>query len=66
MKIIDSLQNNGILIFLISIFMVSQLSWANLFNYDDINIRITLVMLLGIICNWLVSKWINNIKLFYS
>ena len=53
------LERHGLLIFFISILMVTQLRWAERINYDDIAQRLSAAMLVGTLLNWGLGKWLT-------
>ena len=56
-----SLENNGFLIFFISILMVTQLRWAETYNYNDIALRLSAAVLVGAMLNWVLKKWLDSL-----
>ena len=46
---IKFLENIGLYLFIVSFLIVSQLRWAQKFDYDDIDLRITICIILSII-----------------
>jgi len=46
---IKFLENIGLYLFIVSLLIVSQLRWAQKFDYDDIDLRITICIILSII-----------------
>ena len=54
----------GIFFFIISILIISQLRWARMFHYDDIELRITMCFIFSIIIYLGINKIIidNNIN----
>ena len=56
-----SLENHGFLIFFISILIVTQLRWAETYNYNDIALRLSAVVLVGAMLNWGLKKWFEGI-----
>ena len=57
-----TLERHGLLIFFISILMVTQLRWAEKINYDDIAQRLSVVILIGTLLNWGLEKWLNSFE----
>ena len=63
--VVKFLENFGLYFFIVSLFIVSQLRWAEKFDYDDIDLRITICFILSIIIYYgvmriLVAKRINT------
>ena len=54
----EILERHGLLIFLISILMVTQLRWAERMDYNDISQRLSTAILVGILLNWGLEKWL--------
>ena len=46
----------GIFFFIISILIISQLRWARMFHYDDIELRITMCFIFSIIIYLGINK----------
>ena len=57
----EILDRHGLLIFLISILMVTQLRWAERMDYNDINQRLSAAILVGILLNWGLEKWLAKL-----
>ena len=57
----EILERHGLLIFLISILMVTQLRWAERMDYNDISQRLSAAILVGILLNWGLEKWLATI-----
>ena len=57
----EILERHGLLIFLISILMVTQLRWAERMDYNDINQRLSAAILVGILLNWGLDKWLATL-----
>ena len=57
-----TLERHGLLIFFISILMVTQLRWAERINYDDIALRLSAAMLVGTLLNWGLGKWLTSFE----
>ena len=57
----EILERHGLLIFLISILMVTQLRWAERMDYNDINQRLSAAILVGILLNWGLEKWLATL-----
>ena len=55
------LERHGLLIFLISILMVTQLRWAERMDYNDISQRLSAAILVGILLNWGLDKWLATL-----
>ena len=49
-------ENHGFLIFFISTLIVTQLRWADSYNYNDISQRIATAIIVGIVLNWGLKK----------
>jgi|OM-RGC.v1.015718317 hypothetical protein len=63
--VVKILENFGLYFFIVSLFIVSQLKWAEKFDYDDIDLRITICFIFSIIIYYgvmriLVAKRINT------
>ena len=58
----EILERHGLLIFLISILMVTQLRWAERMDYNDINQRLSAAILVGILLNWGLGKWLTSFE----
>ena len=58
----EILERHGLLIFLISILMVTQLRWAERMDYNDISQRLSAAMLVGILLNWGLGKWLTSFE----
>ena len=56
-----SLENHGFLIFFISILIVTQLRWAETYNYNDIALRLSAAVLVGAMLNWVLKKWLDSL-----
>ena len=56
----EILERHGLLIFLISILMVTQLRWAERINYDDIAQRLSAAILVGVLLYWGLEKWLSK------
>ena len=56
-----TLERHGLLIFLISILMVTQLRWAERMDYNDISQRLSAAILVGILLNWGLEKWLSKL-----
>ena len=56
-----SLENHGFLIFFISILIVTQLHWAETYNYNDIALRLSAAILIGSMLNWGLKKWLDSL-----
>ena len=54
--IVKFLENFGLYLFIVSLLIVSQLRWAQKFDYDDIDLRITICFILSIIIYYGVMK----------
>ena len=57
---IQNLERHGFLIFFISILMVTQLRWAENNEYNDIAQRLAAAILVGVILNWGLKKWLKS------
>ena len=57
----EILERHGLLIFLISILMVTQLRWAERMDYNDISQRLSAAILVGILLNWGSEKWLATL-----
>ena len=57
----QSLGNHGFLIFFISILIVTQLRWAETYNYNDIALRLSAAVLVGAMLNWGLTKWLDSL-----
>ena len=57
----EILERHGLLIFLISILMVTQLRWAERMDYNDIGQRLSAAILVGILLNWGLEKWLATL-----
>ena len=53
-------ENHGFLIFFISTLIVTQLRWAETYNFDDIAQRLAAAILIGTMLNWGLKKWLNS------
>ena len=53
-------ENHGFLIFFISTLIVTQLRWAETYNYNDIAQRLAAAILVGTMLNWGLKKWLNS------
>ena len=58
----QNLERHGFLIFFISIIVVTQLRWAEAYNYNDISQRIAIAILVGAILNWGLKICIESLK----
>ena len=56
-----TLERHGFLIFFISILMVTQLRWAERMDYNDISQRLSAAILVGILLNWGLEKWLATL-----
>ena len=54
-------ENHGFLIFFISILIVTQLRWAETYNYNDIALRLSAAVLVGAMLNWGLKKWLDSL-----
>ena len=57
-----TLERHGLLIFSISILMVTQLRWAESNNYGDIAVRLSSTILLGALITWGLGKWLTSFE----
>ena len=57
---IQNLDRHGFLIFFISIVMVTQIRWAESYNYNDIAQRISASILVGAMLNWGLKNWLES------
>ena len=57
----QNLEKHGFLIFFISILMVTQLRWAETYNYNDIAQRIAAAILVGVILNLGLKKLFDSL-----
>ena len=57
-----TLERHGLLIFSISILMVTQLRWAESRNYGDIAERLSAAILLGTLLTWGLGKWLTSFE----
>ena len=57
-----TLERHGLLIFLISILIVTQLRWAERINFDDIAQRLSAAMLVGTLLNWGLGNWLTSFE----
>ena len=57
----QNLERNGFLIFFISIVIVTQLRWAETYDYNDIPQRLAAAILVGVMLNWGLIKWLESI-----
>ena len=57
-----TLERHGLLIFFISILMVTQLRWAERINFDDIAQRLSAAILVGTLLNWGLGKWLTSFE----
>ena len=55
-----TLERHGFLIFFISILMVTQLRWAESYNYNDIAQRLAAAIFVGAMLNWGLKKWLES------
>ena len=63
--VVKFLENFGLYLFIVSLLIVSQLRWAEKFDYDDIDLRITICFIFSTIIYFgvmriLVAKRINS------
>ena len=63
--VVKFLENFGLYLFIVSLLIISQLRWEQKFDYDDIDIRITICFILSIVIYYgvmriLVAKRINT------
>ena len=56
-----TLERHGFLIFFISILMVTQLRWAERMDYNDISMRLFAALLVGILLDWGLGKWMSKL-----
>ena len=56
-----TLERHGLLIFFISILMVTQLRWAEIYDYNDIAQRLSAAVLIGALLNWGLEKWLATL-----
>ena len=56
----QNLERHGFLIFFISILMVTQLRWAESNGYSDISQRLAGAILIGVMLNWGLKKWLES------
>ena len=54
--IVKFLENFGLYLFIVSLLIISQLQWAQKFDYDDIDMRITICFIFSIIIFYAVMK----------
>ena len=57
-----TLERHGLLIFFISILMVSQLRWAEIYNYNNIAQRLSAAVLIGALLNWGLGNWLTSFE----
>ena len=57
-----TLERHGLLIFFISILMVTQLRWAERINFDDIAQRLSAAILVGTLLNWGLGNWLTSFE----
>ena len=57
-----TLERHGLLIFSISILMVTQLRWAESRNYGDIAERLSAAILFGTLLTWGLGKWLTSLE----
>ena len=57
-----TLERHGLLIFFISILMVTQLRWAEIYNYNNIAQRLSAAVLIGALLNWGLGKWLASFE----
>jgi hypothetical protein len=57
-----TLERHGLLIFSISILMVTQLRWAESRDYGDIAQRLSAAILLGTLITWGLGKWLTSLE----
>ena len=55
-----TLERHGLLIFFISILMVTQLRWAEIYNYNNIAQRLSAAVLIGALLNWGLGNWLTS------
>ena len=58
---IQNLERHGFLICFISILIVTQLRWAESYDYNDIAQRLAAAILVGVMLNWGLKKWFESI-----
>ena len=56
-----NLEQHGFLIFFISTLIVSQLRWAENYNYNDIAQRLAASILVGVMLNVGLKKWLDRL-----
>ena len=54
--VVKFLENFGLYLFIVSLLIISQLRWAQKFDYDDIDMRITICFIFSIIIFYAVMK----------
>ena len=52
------LENIGLYLFIVSLLIISQLRWAQKFDYDDISLRITMCLILSIVIYYGIMKFL--------
>ena len=57
-----TLERHGLLIFFISILMVTQLRWAEIYNYNNIAQRLAAAVLIGALLNWGLGNWLTSFE----
>ena len=57
-----TLERHGLLIFFISILMVTQLRWAEIYNYNNIAQRLSAAVLIGALLNWGLGNWLPSFE----
>ena len=57
-----TLERHGLLIFFISILMVTQLRWAEIYNYNNIAQRLSAAVLIGALLNWGLGNWLTSLE----
>ena len=57
-----TLERHGLLIFFISILMVTQLRWAEIYDYNDIAQRLSAAVLIGALLNWGLGNWLTSFE----
>ena len=57
-----TLERHGLLIFFISILMVTQLRWAEIYNYNNIAQRLSAAVLIGALLNWGLGNWLTSFE----
>ena len=57
-----TLEHHGFLIFFISILMVTQLRWAEIYNYNNIAQRLSAAVLIGALLNWGLGNWLTSFE----